>query len=1231
MPPNRSVSVELKALVSGYVQGMRQASAATKQTATEALALSKSEAQLEASMESAAAAIKANGATLDQSTAKGRANRQALDQVAASTLAHRKALIASGASQAEVAAATEKGRAAWIASASAMGMSEAQAKKTSATLFTASAALRANRAEASALGTTLGIGGLAVAAGVGLMVKSYADFDKQMSAVAAQGGDAKAMLSDLRAEALKAGADTQYSAGEAASGITELLKAGLSASDVLHGGLDGALALAAAGQMDVASAAEATATALNEFGLEGSQASHVADLLAAGANLASGGVSDMSMALSQSGLVAKQTGLSIDETVSALTLFAKAGLMGSDAGTSLKTMLQRLTPQSAEAQKQFDKLKISAYDSQGNFVGLANFAGQLNEKLGDMKPKARNAALAVMFGSDAVRAAAILYEQGAAGVDAMTEAVNQQGFAQRQAAELTNNLAGDFERLSGSIDTVFIQSGSGANDVLRQMAQGAEALVNAIGQVPAPLLSIAAVLTGAGGLAVAGVGGLMKLSGAVLDARDNMRALGLSAKSAKIAVAGVGAVVAIGTIALTMWAEAQAQASADADDFASTMVVVGDKVTHTDSTLTELNKRLTENGVGLGGWGGRISDVASQMGLSMADLQGYIAGNADAIARVTAAQEKYDASINAPGAAKAITHTTDLTGALDAQKKALSEGERVALAKAEADKSAGVGATSYKEALDKANASGEEGTDILKGYTDQLFETANAALKLSGSEVGWEKSLDDTAAAIKKTGRAARTASGDLDLNTRKGQENQSALDQLATSSLNVVQSLMEQGASEADITKKMARSRAAFIANAKAAGMTGTAAAALADKYGLIPEQISTNFELHVNVKLPKSVSVDSTGAGKWTLKADGGVLANIDGAFIEQFAAGGTWGQPQVRPYQGAAGVQWGEEGSGPWEAFISGAPQKRDRSIAIWRDVGRRLLGDVSAADLVDSFADGGIKEPAYRGRPLSWWQDHLKTNLELTQMRIQIRDLKKQLNAKGKDRLKGLDRTAARQELAQDQQDLAFALEAQKLNKSKAGTIAKRLSAWEVANDKAASAKDAAKEKADDAKSYADQWMSKYLDGSTAANLLDNLKKGASEIASYNDALGSLGKQGLQDPVLQWLWSQGPSASQIAKELLTGGKSSIDLMNAASGNLSKAADAAGQSQATGSWVKSPSVPTYTAPAVEVPGYMTSGAVGSTGSVAGGASKHVQFYIRQEDPYAAALVIDQSLRNL
>ena len=117
-----------------------------------------------------------------------------------------------------------------------------------------------------------------------------------------------------------------------------------------------------------------------QFKLDGDQAAHVADLLAAGAGKAQGDVSDMVLALKQAGTVSAQTGLSLEETVGALAALAEQSLLGSDAGTSFKTMLAALTPNSKKAAEAMEAYNIHAFDAQGNFVGMTALAGQLQAR-----------------------------------------------------------------------------------------------------------------------------------------------------------------------------------------------------------------------------------------------------------------------------------------------------------------------------------------------------------------------------------------------------------------------------------------------------------------------------------------------------------------------------------------------------------------------------------------------------------------------------------------------------------------------------------------------------------------------------------------------------------------------------------------------------------------------------------------------------------------------------------
>jgi TP901 family phage tail tape measure protein len=329
-------------------------------------------------------------------------------------------------------------------------------------------------------GVATGVGAVGVA--VGAAVAKFADFDQAMSNVEAATHESAEGMAALREAALEAGADTAYSASEAAGAIENLAKAGVATEDIIGGGLAGALDLAAAGSMDVADAAETAATAMVQFNLEGDDMTHVADLLAAAAGKAQGDVTDMAYALKQSGLVAAQMGLSIEETTGALAAFASAGLIGSDAGTSLRTMLLRLANPAGEAADLMSQLGINAYDAQGQFVGMQDLAGQLQAKLGGLTQAQRDAALATIFGSDAIRAANVLFTQGADGIADWTRKVDDAGYAAETAATRMDNLKGDVEKLMGSIDTLAVEGGSSLNEFLRALVQTTDAAIGALSE-----------------------------------------------------------------------------------------------------------------------------------------------------------------------------------------------------------------------------------------------------------------------------------------------------------------------------------------------------------------------------------------------------------------------------------------------------------------------------------------------------------------------------------------------------------------------------------------------------------------------------------------------------------------------------------------------------------------------------------------------------------------------------
>lgn len=342
----------------------------------------------------------------------------------------------------------------------------------------------------TSVGDAAGKIGLVAGAGLAAVVATTANFEQAMSKVQAATHETASGMDALREAAIQAGADTAFSASEAAAGIESLAKAGVGTREILGGGLAGALNLAAAGQMEVAEAAEAAAGAMAQFNLDGSQVPHIADLLAAGAGKAQGEVSDMVYALKQGGLVAAQTGLTLEETVGTLAAFAEQSLLGSDAGTSFKTMLASLTPNTAKAAKAMEQYGINAFDARGNFVGMVELARQLEEGLGNLSAEQRMATLETIFGSDAVRAASIVYDQGAEGIQKWINKANDQAYAAETAAIKLDNLKGDWEAFTGSLETALIGAGEGSQGMLRGLVQGATDAVNAFNDLPPALKNV---------------------------------------------------------------------------------------------------------------------------------------------------------------------------------------------------------------------------------------------------------------------------------------------------------------------------------------------------------------------------------------------------------------------------------------------------------------------------------------------------------------------------------------------------------------------------------------------------------------------------------------------------------------------------------------------------------------------------------------------------------------------
>lgn len=292
-------------------------------------------------------------------------------------------------------------------------------------------------------------------------VKNYSDFTAQLSQIKAVTGlDAEAMDA-VKEKALELGADTQFSSTEAAQGMTELLKAGVSVKDVLGDASQAALDLAAAGQLSLPEAAEIMSTAMNAFHMD--DATHAADVLVGAANASATGVQELKYSLSAVSAVAAGVGMSFDDTNTALAVFANNGLKGSDAGTSLKTMLMNLSPQTKQATEEMQRLGLLTdegtskfFDQEGHLRSLSDIAGLLQDHLSGLTDEEKMNALSTMFGSDAIRGGMIMLREGAKGVKDMNAAMKDIT-AHETAKVAMDNLRGSLLRLKSAWENVTIK------------------------------------------------------------------------------------------------------------------------------------------------------------------------------------------------------------------------------------------------------------------------------------------------------------------------------------------------------------------------------------------------------------------------------------------------------------------------------------------------------------------------------------------------------------------------------------------------------------------------------------------------------------------------------------------------------------------------------------------------------------------------------------------------------
>ena len=345
---------------------------------------------------------------------------------------------------------------------------------------------------AKGFGTAVKVGVAAVAAGASAVsafatssVKTGISFDASMSQIAATLGltvdeiqnninGAGDTFDLLRAKALEMGAETNFSAEQAADGLNILAMSGFNATqsmsmieDVLH--------LAAAGSMDLSSAAGYVSGAMKGFADDTKDAGYYADLMTKGATLANTSVQQLGDAMSSGAAGAAAYNQSADSMTLSLLRLAEQGDVGAAAGTALAAAMKNLYTPTDQAKKALAELGVAAYDESGAARDFNTVVDELSASLAGMTDEQASAYKQTIFGIQGLDAynkmAVTSSEKVEIWADALSHASDGAGEAAKQYDTMTDNLQGDIDILHSAFDGFKLAISDGLTPTIRDFVQ----------------------------------------------------------------------------------------------------------------------------------------------------------------------------------------------------------------------------------------------------------------------------------------------------------------------------------------------------------------------------------------------------------------------------------------------------------------------------------------------------------------------------------------------------------------------------------------------------------------------------------------------------------------------------------------------------------------------------------------------------------------------------------------
>ena len=332
-------------------------------------------------------------------------------------------------------------------------------------------------------------------------IQTTAQFEQSMANVKAITGATGKEFDTLTAFARELGATTMMSAQESADAMAFLGMAGWRTSEMMAG-LPAILDLTVASGRDFATVADIVSDNLTAFGLTASDATMYSDALAYAMSNANVNMDTLGESLKYIAPVATSAGVSMQEAVAMTMMLGDAGIKGSQAGTTLRTVMLNLTGANEKATAKLKELGVAVFDSEGKTRSFADIIRDLNKATEGMTDAQKTAIANTLVGKTAVSGFSVLLDQGADKLQAYTDGIHNSSGASAEMAEIMGDtLQGKVKIFESAMQDLQITIG---NALLPTLTSGVESLTNFVtwlGQ-GCPLVQEATVELGAFGVSL---------------------------------------------------------------------------------------------------------------------------------------------------------------------------------------------------------------------------------------------------------------------------------------------------------------------------------------------------------------------------------------------------------------------------------------------------------------------------------------------------------------------------------------------------------------------------------------------------------------------------------------------------------------------------------------------------------------------------------------------------------